>query len=250
MTPPRLLAEFASADAFLHVADQELAAGGLLVRGASLAPGTPVGPCTLEVRVAASSPVEVPAQIAATVPGVGVAVMFPSPPQALHALAARLRAGGTEEFADEPDAAEPEDEAPDTEHAPPGSLPARIRAMSVTEKMQLGLSGERDARTLLLRDTNRSIHLYVLRNPRIGLDEVIAAARQSSLAPEALKFISEHKEWGVNPHVCTGLARNPRAPVPLVLKVLPRVPVQELRAIVKGNGRVPIIQAARKLLNG
>ena len=50
--------------------------------------------------------------------------------------------------------------------------------------------------------------------------------------------------------MCAAIARNPQAPVPLVLKLLPRVPPQELRAIAKGVGRAPIVQAARKLLNG
>jgi hypothetical protein len=39
-------------------------------------------------------------------------------------------------------------------------------------------------------------------------------------------------------------------PVPLVLKVLPRVPMQELRAIAKGSGRQPVVHAARKLISG
>lgn len=235
MAPPKLVAELGSVDSFLHAFDTEVASGGLLVRGATLAPGAALGPCTVEVRVEGQPPIEVPAQLAAAVPGVGVAVMFPGPPAALADLAAQLRGGS------------PEDEA-DTKQA--GTLLARIKAMSVTEKMQLALSGERDARNLLLRDTNKALHLYVLRNPRIGLDEVMAAAKMATLSAEAIKHIAEHREWSVNPSVCAAIARNPQAPVPLVLKLLPRVPSQELRAIAKGVGRAPIVQAARKLLTG
>jgi hypothetical protein len=36
--------------------------------------------------------------------------------------------------------------------------------------------------------------------------------------------------------------------VPLVLKLLPRVPMAELKVIAKGKGRAPIVQAARKLV--
>jgi hypothetical protein len=246
MSAPRLVAEFTSAEDFLGVHQREISKGGLLVRGASLPAGAALGTCVLVVSVAGQAPVEVQAQLAAAVPGVGVAVMFPGgPPAPLVALAERLRAPAEQAPAGEE--AEPDaDEPPAPAHNP--LMSARLAAMSVTEKMQLALSGDREARAYLLRDTNKALHVYVLRNPRLGLDEVIYAAKMSSLSPEALKLIAEHREWGVNTTVCTALARNPRTPVPLVLKLLPRVPMQELRVIAKGQGRAPIVQAARKLV--
>ncbi|HEX8440633.1 hypothetical protein [Archangium sp.] len=246
MSALRLVAEFTSAEDFLGVHQREMSKGGLLVRGASLPTGASLGACVLVLSVAGQAPVEVPAQIAAAVPGVGVAVMFPGgPPAPLVALLERLRAPAQPAPAEEevePDA----DEPPAPAHNP--LMSARLAALSVTEKMQLALSGDREARAYLLRDTNKALHVYVLRNPRLGLDEVIYAAKMSSLSPDALKLIAEHREWGVNTTVCTALARNPRTPVPLVLKLLPRVPMQELRVIAKGQGRAPIVQAARKLV--
>jgi hypothetical protein len=244
----RMVADFGSAQDFLGGYEREIAKGGLLIRGATLPPGTALGECLVEVRVTGEAPVEAPARIAAAVPGVGVAVMFPQPPAALAALAERLRAP-----AEAPAAPEEEDEAvapeePEEERAPT-LMSAKLAAMSVTEKMQLALSGDREARAYLLRDHNKVLHGYVLRNPRIGLDEVLYAAKLSTLSPDALKFIAEHREWGGNVSVLTALARNPRTPVPLVLKLLPRLPMQEIRAIAKGTGRQPIVQAARKLIN-
>lgn len=249
MSAPRLMAEFTSAEDFLGVHQREILKGGLLVRGASLLAGASLGACVVVVSVAGQAPVEVQAQLAAAIPGVGVAVMFPAPPGALVALAERLRAAAEpapSEAEGEPEAGPDADEPPAPAHNP--LMSARLAAMSVTEKMQLALSGDREARAYLLRDTNKVLHVYVLRNPRLGLDEVLYAAKLPSLSPEALKVIAEHREWGVNTTVCTALARNPRTPVPLVLKLLPRVPMQELRVIAKGQGRAPIVQAARKLV--
>lgn len=250
----RLTAPFSSTEKFLEVYRTEISAGGLLIRGAELPPNAPAGRCEVELRIDGRAPVVVEASIAASIPGIGVAVLFLAPAP-IDELAHRLQSGGeqgaeeTEGEApaeDEPAEDEPE---PEPEHHPPGTMGARIRAMSVAEKMQLGLSGDRDARTHLFRDTNKSIHLYVLRNPRIGLDEVQAAAKMATLSPEAIKYIAEHKEWGHNAVVCAAIARNPKAPVPLVVRLLPRVPLQELRVIAKGTGRAPIVQAARKLIN-
>ncbi len=258
MSTPRLVADFTSPEEFLARYAQEMRSGGLLVRGAVLPPGTPVGPCVLEVRVPGCAACDVPAQIAASIPGVGVAVLFQGDVSALAGLAARLTA---------PEASAPEalpsdvaalEELPleEGEEEPPPLTPAnalmsaRLAAMTVSQKMQLALSGDREARAYLLRDTNKALHVFVLRNPRIGLDEVLYAAKLPSLSADALKLIAEHREWGGNAQVCTALARNPRTPLPLVFRLLPRVPVAELRAIAKGTGRLQVVQAARKLLVG
>jgi len=262
MSTPRLVADFASPEEFLSRHAQEMRSGGLLVRGAVLPPGTPVGPCVLELRVPGCPPHDVPAQIAASIPGVGVAVLFQGDVSALAELAAQLAAPAAVAPEDAPpdatalgEVALEEDAVEETEEPPPPTpanalMSARLAAMTVSQKMQLALSGDREARAYLLRDTNKTLHVFVLRNPRIGLDEVLYAAKLPSLSPEALKLIAEHREWSGNAQVCTALARNPRMPLPLVFKLLPRVPVAELRAIAKGTGRLQVVQAARKLLVG
>jgi hypothetical protein len=250
MSLPRFAASFASPDEFLGAYEKEVSAGGLLVRGANADKGVMAGgDCTLEVRVAAHAPVELPARIAAVVPGVGVAVMFTTPPQALGTLAQKLKGGSAAAAHGAPAAghgAAAAHGAKEVDHRP---LVERLHDMTVQQKMQLGLSGSRDERTMLLRDTNKAIHLYVLRNPRIGLDEVQTAARFPQLSMEAIKYITEHAEWAMNPSICTGLVRNPSTPIPLALRLMDRVPVSELRVIAKGGARQPIVQAARKKLN-
>jgi hypothetical protein len=65
-----------------------------------------------------------------------------------------------------------------------------------------------------------------------------------------LKMIAEHREWGGNPGVCASLVRNPKTPMPLALRMLDKVPMNELKAIAKGGARDQIVQAARKRLAG
>lgn len=243
MSDLTLKATFSDAAAFLAAFDQEISRGGLLVRGAALQNPQAGAACQLAVCVGADPAVEVPARIAAVVPGVGVAVMFDGgAPQALSALAEATRnpgAAAPAEAGEEP--ADP---------GPKGSLYDRLKAMSVNEKMQLSLSGSREERAALFRDVNKMLHVFVLKNPRIGLDEVQAAAKMANLSPEALKMIAEHREWSVNSTVCTALVRNPKTPMPLALKLIDRVPMNDLRALAKGGAREQVVQAARKKLNG
>lgn len=224
---------FATHAEYLATFTSEISKGGLLVRGATLADAEAGSACQLTVEIPGRVAVEVPARVAAVVPGVGVAVMFDGVPAALTQLAQATQPAEAIEGA-----------------APHASLFERLKAMSQQEKMQLALSGTRDERTAIFRDNNKMLHVFVLKNPRIGLDEVQAAAKLPLLSPEALKMIAEHREWSGNPTVCTGLVRNPRTPLPLALKLIDRVPVADLRVIAKGGAREQIVNAARKKIAG
>jgi len=234
MPPPLLRATFSSPAEFLAAFDGEIAHGGMLARGAEVGAAQALSECQISVQVAGSPPVEVPGRIAAAVPGVGVAVMFQGVPPALAELAEALRAP-------------PE---PTGEEAPRGALTDRIKALSVQQKIQLGLSGGREERLALIRDPSKVAHVFVLKNPRIGIDEVQYAAKSPNLAPDALKLIADHKEWSGNAAICTALVRNPKTPVPMALKLLERVPLAELRALAKGGARDQIVHAARRKVSG
>ncbi|MCA1825729.1 MAG: hypothetical protein ABR567_04805 [Myxococcales bacterium] len=213
----KLTAEFASAEDFLAAHEQEIGQGGLLVRGAELPPGTPLGECTLAIRIAGAEAAHVQARLAAATPGVGVMVIFPDKPAALNALATRLTS-------------------------------PRKETLSLQEKMALAMSGDREMRFQLLRDPNKQIHPLVLKNPRIGLEEVVWAAKLTTINPEALKVIADHPEWGQNPTVAAALVRNPKTPIPVAVKLVPRLAHAELKAIARSQGRPQVVQAAKKHL--
>lgn len=232
----RLVARFAGPAEFLSAFDAELSRGGLLVRGAAVENAQAGAACEVAIEVAGGASAQVPARIAAVVPGVGVAVMFDGVPEPIAALAAAARSPV---------------QAPDgADEAKRGNLFDRLKGMTVAEKMQLALSGSRDERIALFRDNQKTVHVFVLKNPRIGLDEVQAAAKNANLSPDALKMIADHREWSMNPTICTALVRNPKTPLPLALKLLERVPVSELRVLAKGGAREQLVHAARRKIAG
>ena len=232
----RLVAEFGTPEEYLATYDEEITVGGLLLKGAAVEGSAAISDCTVVVRIGGEEVAEENAKLAFVTPGVGVAVLFLGAPAALDALASRLR---------EP---EPEPEAGLGDGLQQNSARQRLAQLSPSQKMALALQCGREERHHLLRDNNKVLHAYVLRNPRIGIDEVQAAAKLNSLSPEALKAISEHSEWGQNPVICAALVRNPKTPMAIALRLLPRVPLNDLRAIAKGAGRQQVVLAARKLL--
>ena len=119
------------------------------------------------------------------------------------------------------------------------NLTAQIQAMSVGEKLKLALKGNRDARTLLIRDANRIIQRFVLQNPRITEDEIVALAKNRSVDRELLDIICKKKEWLTNYPVRLALVTNPKTPMAVAVRLVPLLLPRDLRQIAKSKN-VPI----------
>ena len=131
------------------------------------------------------------------------------------------------------------------------SLQKQIEEMSVNEKRTNALHGRKQMRMLLIRDRNKTIHPFVIKNPAITLDEIEQIAKMPSVNPDVLRTIAKSKEWTRSTTVCRNLVRNPKTPMKEALMLLPKLPMSDLRAMAKsGNVRTAIQQAARKKVAG
>ena len=125
----------------------------------------------------------------------------------------------------------------------------RIDLMSVNEKVHLAQHGERDARGILSRDRAGVVQCALVRNPRMGADEIVSLARNPQLAADCAEALAQHPTHGRSPEVAFALCRNPRTPMPLVNQLIPRLSQADLRMLAKGLGvRTQVAQAARKKL--
>jgi hypothetical protein len=130
-------------------------------------------------------------------------------PAEVEAIAESVEAGSDgivvpQELIDERDA---EKAAPEAK-----SLYAEILHMEIGKKIKLALRGNKDARTILIRDTNKLIRRFVLQNPRITDGEVIGICRNRSADDELLRIINDKREWIRNYQVRLALVQNPRTP--------------------------------------
>lgn len=230
--------------------DQQFARGGLLVRGDPPAGLSLYDAIEVEL-VYGSSVLLVHGQVVQLMPGVGVAVAFQAAdvPGLAAAVAQARAAHGA--------AVSPAVPAAGTASAPTSSRPAalsaaaKLAAASSTEKIQMALHGSRDERQLILRDLNRTVHAYVLKNPNLQLDEVVNIAKMTTVGPELLKAIADRRDWAQKPEVAIALVRNPKTPVGIAVKLLDHVSLPDLRQIVKHSSVAePIVKAARKKVLG
>jgi hypothetical protein len=130
-------------------------------------------------------------------------------------------------------------------------LREQVEKMTVNQKRSAALHGKREMRLLMIRDRNKTVHPFVIKNPAITLDEIEQFAKMPSVNPDVLRMIAKNRDWTRSTAVCRALVRNPKTPMKEALMLLKKLPKSEIRALAKsGNVRMPIQQAARKLVVG
>jgi regulator of extracellular matrix RemA (YlzA/DUF370 family) len=109
------------------------------------------------------------------------------------------------------------------------SLIKRIMFMNARDRMKLAMKGDREARSILIRDSNRVVATAVIHNPRVTDQEVEAIAAMRTVADEVLRLIAMNRAWARSYSVIHNLVRNPRTPIPTVITTLPRIHTKDLK---------------------
>ena len=90
------------------------------------------------------------------------------------------------------------------------------------------MKGDREARSILIRDSNRVVATAVINNPRITDQEVENIAAMRTVADEVLRLIAANRAWARSYSIIHNLVRNPRTPIPTVISTLPRIRTKDL----------------------
>ena len=108
------------------------------------------------------------------------------------------------------------------------SLIRRIMFMTVKDRVKLGMKGDREARSILIRDANKIVATAVINNPRITDHEVENIAAMRTVSDEVLRLIGLNRAWTRSYPIIHNLARNPRTPIPTAFGILPRIRTKDL----------------------
>ena len=133
----------------------------------------------------------------------------------------------------------------------PARKPAAGPTNDMAARIHAALHGNKDERGRIMRDVNKMFHPYVLRNAGLGLDEVLAIAKLSTVAADLLGTIAERRDWAQRPDIAIALVRNPKTPTGAAIRLLDFVSASDLRQLAKDTHTRPAIQqAARKRVIG
>jgi regulator of extracellular matrix RemA (YlzA/DUF370 family) len=115
------------------------------------------------------------------------------------------------------------------------SLIRRIMFMNARDRMKLAMKGDREARSILIRDSNRVVATAVIHNPRVTDQEVENIAAMRTVADEVLRLISLNRNWARSYPIIHNLVRNPRTPIPTVISTLPRIRTKDLTNLAQNR---------------
>ncbi len=139
-------------------------------------------------------------------------------------------------------------ELPDIDENKGKSLWAVIMKMTVSEKVQLAFKGGKTARMVLIRERNRLVSSAAIRNPRITENEVETVAGMRNVEEEVLRIIGSRRDWTAKYPIAIALVKNPKAPVGVVLPLINRLTLRDLKGLKDDRGISEAIRAnARKL---
>lgn len=111
------------------------------------------------------------------------------------------------------------------------SLIRQIIMMSVKDRIKLAMKGDREARGILIRDSNRIVAAGVIHNPRLTEHEVEGIATMRTVSDEVLRLIGVNRAWARSYSIIHNLVRNPRTPITTAMSILPRIRAKDLERI-------------------
>ncbi len=111
----------------------------------------------------------------------------------------------------------------------------RILTLNTAQKAILAMKGGREERQILVRDTNKTVALGVLKNPRMTDMEVEGIARMRNVSDEVLRHVGNNREWSKNYPVVVALVNNPRTPPQISTNFVTRLNPRDLKNL--GNNR-------------
>lgn len=114
-----------------------------------------------------------------------------------------------------------------------GLSEGQIRMLSVPARLKLARGAPRNLRNILLRDTNPQVACAALLFNNLSDQEIEQTAASRSVQQEVLEAIAKKREWVGRYPVMKALIQNPRTPLPLALKYVPRLAVRDLRDMAK-----------------
>ena len=115
------------------------------------------------------------------------------------------------------------------------SLIRQIMFMNTKDRMKLAMKGDREARSILIRDSNKVVCSAVVKNPRVTEQEVENIASMRTVADEVLRLIALNRSWARSYPIIHNLARKPLTPIPTVMNILPRIRTKDLANLTQNR---------------
>jgi hypothetical protein len=123
---------------------------------------------------------------------------------------------------------------------------SQLADMTIPQKIKLALFGNAICRSLLILDASKMIQQFVLKNPKLGMNEVEAISKNTNVSESVLRTIADSRVWMKTYAVKLNIVMNPKTPGDVSLKWLRYVQEADLRRIAKSKNLPSIITTTAK----
>ena len=125
----------------------------------------------------------------------------------------------------------------------------RVQHLNVSEKIKLALLGNKEARDILLKDSNKLVSSTVLKNPKITEDEIVKVVNSRSVADDILRQVANNKEWLKKYPIKLGMVNNPKTPLAVAMRLMAQLNGKDIQHLAKSkNVSSALSTAARKIV--
>jgi hypothetical protein len=130
-----------------------------------------------------------------------------------------------------------------------GNLYQMVQQMTVFQKIQIGRMGNKEARSLLVRDRNKLVALSVATSPKITESEILTIAQSRNVCDEVYRVIAMSRDWTRSYQIKQALATNPKCPQTMAMKFVNYLQDKDLRVLMRSRDVPRIISThARRIL--
>jgi len=121
--------------------------------------------------------------------------------------------------------------------------------LTVSEKIKMGLTGDKEWRTIMMKQSNKLIQGAVMKNPRISDGEVLMVAKSKTASDDLIRIILLNKEWLKNYELKKALLVHPKTPPPKALRFVGFMTTKDIKVLAKSKQLTNIVaNAIRKEL--
>lgn len=155
----------------------------------------------------------------------------------------------SEDFESSDDDSEVTDEEPIDEEGEQFLSKFKIaQMMGIGEKIKMALTGDKEWRSILVKDSNKLVSGSVVKNPRITESEILQLIKSGVQNDEIMRLICSNKEWIKSYKIRKSLIENNRTPVQNSMRYLATMGEKDLAAFAKSKNISSVVSTMAKRL--
>lgn len=121
--------------------------------------------------------------------------------------------------------------------------------LGVSDKIKLAMTGDKEWRSIFLRDSNKLVSSAALKNPRITEGEVLSLAKLKTTSDELIRIITLNRDWMKSYEMKKAIALHPRTPLNKAMRLMSLFSEKDIKTVAKSKDLpAPLVNNARRML--